>query len=613
MKKKLFLIFACLAFFAGAGSAQDIITKQDGDIIRANISEVSIESVRYKKFEIPDGPDYVLAASEVFMIKYKSGSKDMFEKDPATGRIKIRHIEAVTQTPTAKPAITPEQTPASQPTSTPASQPASTSVPQPAAIFPSGVRIRQSSNGTFALLGFEGASLRFRAAVRTPVYMVSLTSGRQTVRAKVISSTKGDIVFDNGASAKAGSSLLLGSSGMYLQKGTEVRCSFDNAPAGFMAKTVVFLTGEKASPVSYDIVKGEWITPPQPENPVQASPDVPQSSSRNIVDLLENNIIEAQITGKDITQVNLRLRRLVSSAVEVQIPAGCFFVAENSGSQNMAATVEKTVRLSTNSWTTVSIPVASLNRTKNIPGINDRFTVQRPPAGQGELAQLFSAFAGSDAGALVKQSAVWIVTDDAGFDELGILTNSEKTRIIWYETTVRAMKICADAGIDITKKRILYDRETIAAKLAEGELKDWINSLENAPAQLQSTAEDELTGKASDETITTIKFSGGSCRFGSVDLNPRFAPARMSREKEKPFMLVLEYILEDGVGKEALNVLYDSGQFVAPDGNSYSPGAALRKDGTYILVVAVPKDIDISTLKYVFEGQILLLNKPGSH
>ena len=143
MKKKLFLIFACLVFFAATGFAQDIITKQDGDIIRANISEVSIESVRYRKFELPDGPDYVLAASEVLMIKYKSGSKDMFEKDPATGRIKIRHIEAPTQTPEPKTAIAPEQTPASQPASTPASQPASTPASQPAAIFPSGVRIRQ--------------------------------------------------------------------------------------------------------------------------------------------------------------------------------------------------------------------------------------------------------------------------------------------------------------------------------------------------------------------------------------------------------------------------------------------------------------------------------------
>lgn len=75
------------------------------------------------------------------------------------------------------------------------------------------------------------------------------------------------------------------------------------------------------------------------------------------------------------------------------------------------------------------------------------------------------------------QAAVWIVTDDADYADLGILNT--QTRIItggeirgWREertiderAAVKAMMICATAGIDITRKRIWRDRESLAAAL----------------------------------------------------------------------------------------------------------------------------------------------------
>ena len=412
MKKKLFLTFACLAFFVGAGFAQDIITKQDGGTVRAKVSEVNTESVRYKKFELPDGPDYVLVASEVFMIKYENGNRDIFEKDPATGQIKIRHIQAETQ-PASKPASSaPESKPA---TSTPAAKPAaattaskpaastptakpatSTPAATPAAVFPSGVRINQASNGTFTLLGFEGASLKFSAAVATHIYMVSLTSDGRTVKAGGISNTRGNIVFDGGATARAGSSLLLGRSDMNLQKDTEAQCTFEGAPAGFTAKTIVFLTGEKAAPMTFDLASGEWIN-------------------------------------------------------------------------------------------------------------------------------------------------------------------------------------------------------------------DGTNIAEEPPAQPQPADENKTAVETADKTANAIRFPGGSCTIDNLDLNPRFAPAGMSFEKEKSFILVLKYTLEAGTELKALDVLSGSGMFVAPDGTVYKAGASIRNDKFYRLIVAVPKHVDVATLKYIFDGQTLPL------
>jgi hypothetical protein len=202
-----------------------------------------------------------------------------------------------------------------------------------------------------------------------------------------------------------------------------------------------------------------------------------KSGEYDIVELLENNIIETDISGNDITQMDVKIRRLVSYAVNVRIPVGSFFVSKNPEVQNMVATAEKKMRLTNGNWQDISIPAACANLPKDIPGSGDKFSIQQSPD-QAELAQLIPTLDKANASILVKQAAVWIVTDNVDFDDLGILINANNTRAIWYESTARAMKICAEAGIDITKKKIWNDKETIASKLLEGKLKNWLKNFE---------------------------------------------------------------------------------------------------------------------------------------
>jgi hypothetical protein len=198
------------------------------------------------------------------------------------------------------------------------------------------------------------------------------------------------------------------------------------------------------------------------------------NSEYDIVELLENNIVEAEIRGSDITNVNLRIRRLVPYAVNVLIPVGSFFVAKNPSAQNMVATGEKKARLTTDEWQNISIPAACANRPKDIPGSDDRFSIQQSP-NQEELARLMPVLNGAGAVTTVKQAAVWIVTDNADYSDLGILVSSPgNVRAIGPEHAARAMKICAEAGIDITRKKIWRDRQTILSSLQAGDLKNWL-------------------------------------------------------------------------------------------------------------------------------------------
>lgn len=64
--------------------AQDIIVTRDGNEIAASVKEISEKLVKYKKAENLEGPLYTLNKSEIFMIKYENGTKDVFTADSST-------------------------------------------------------------------------------------------------------------------------------------------------------------------------------------------------------------------------------------------------------------------------------------------------------------------------------------------------------------------------------------------------------------------------------------------------------------------------------------------------------------------------------------------------
>jgi hypothetical protein len=78
MKQIIKILLALYCFNATALFAQDVIVLQSGDEIKAKVMEISPGEVKYKKHASPDGPTYTLTKSEVFMIKYENGEKEVF-------------------------------------------------------------------------------------------------------------------------------------------------------------------------------------------------------------------------------------------------------------------------------------------------------------------------------------------------------------------------------------------------------------------------------------------------------------------------------------------------------------------------------------------------------
>lgn len=75
MKKLITICFALLCYNA---FAQDLITKKDGTDVEAKVLEVTTNEVKYKLFNEPDGVTYTAKKSELLMIRYESGRKDIF-------------------------------------------------------------------------------------------------------------------------------------------------------------------------------------------------------------------------------------------------------------------------------------------------------------------------------------------------------------------------------------------------------------------------------------------------------------------------------------------------------------------------------------------------------
>jgi len=75
---KLFTLFAFILLFGFKAVAQDVIVLKNGDEIKSLVQEVGTDYVKYKKFDNQTGPVYNIATSEIFMIKYNNGSRDVF-------------------------------------------------------------------------------------------------------------------------------------------------------------------------------------------------------------------------------------------------------------------------------------------------------------------------------------------------------------------------------------------------------------------------------------------------------------------------------------------------------------------------------------------------------
>lgn len=80
MKKFVFTILTSILTMSICFS-QDMITKKSGEDIKAKVLEITTTEMKYKKFDNQIGPTYTILKSDVLIVRYKNGTKDIFTEE----------------------------------------------------------------------------------------------------------------------------------------------------------------------------------------------------------------------------------------------------------------------------------------------------------------------------------------------------------------------------------------------------------------------------------------------------------------------------------------------------------------------------------------------------
>lgn len=93
--KRLFLVLVSVASTLST-FAQDVIVKRDGEEIQCKILEVSTNKVKFKQWKNQNGPTFVEKKTDILMLKYENGQKEVISYSGPVGEAKIEEIAEAT-------------------------------------------------------------------------------------------------------------------------------------------------------------------------------------------------------------------------------------------------------------------------------------------------------------------------------------------------------------------------------------------------------------------------------------------------------------------------------------------------------------------------------------
>ena len=83
--------------FLPALKAQDVITLKDGTDVKTKILEVTSSEIKYKKYSNPDGPIFTVRKSDVLIVRYENGEKDVFAETQRKNNSTLNTTEPITE------------------------------------------------------------------------------------------------------------------------------------------------------------------------------------------------------------------------------------------------------------------------------------------------------------------------------------------------------------------------------------------------------------------------------------------------------------------------------------------------------------------------------------
>lgn len=184
---------------------------------------------------------------------------------------------------------------------------------------------------------------------------------------------------------------------------------------------------------------------------------------RSLDTLARNEQVDLEISGsKSVTRISLTVTSRMEQAVSFTLPVGTIFRPVNTQHHDVITlmavqTLNQT--LTPGETLHLTLPVTLLG-TRGIDATDAQLEIRadRPPDTNG-LLRLLPALKSASPDTAAAQAAVWIVTENANYRQLGVLIDTkDNSRVIGPAETREALDLLRSAGFTVENRPIWNDR-----------------------------------------------------------------------------------------------------------------------------------------------------------
>lgn len=265
-----------------------------------------------------------------------------------------------------------------------------------------------------------------------------------------------------------------------------------------------------------------------------------------LMEALDNSKVAVDVQGAGLSAVVITAERLEPVSLEILIPIGTYFVNRGSG-QNMVSVGQTTLYLTEDEPVKVSVPAACANLLLAVPGAESSFDIVAWPEQEG-LQRLIAAIEKGKYTSVVKQVAVWIVTDDVSRPKLdgryvrrSSLVPFGGSPAASDEDVIRAMRLVDEAGVPIGEKKMFTEGISLVRALASSD-----SAVSRYACEALGVPEDEIFS----HLVTSLQDGDPGIRRAAAYVLGKLGDQRAV----EPLRQAL-YDDEAGVGRDAVNSL----------------------------------------------------------